>query len=264
SAREIVERWGGEFPGTFARIRELKGIGDYSAASIASLAFNEPEAAVDGNVFRFLARYFGYREPAGSSVGTKRVKKKAEELMDIDNPGTFNQAMIEFGALVCTPAHPSCNTCIFKNSCNASRHQTVMELPVKTKSVKIRTRYFHYLVMTFQTSDGIRIVISKRKGNDIWKNLYDFPLIETTHRLSQKRLMMTDDWKSIFQDIHPAVISVTKEFRHILSHQLIQAKFYRISLNAPPKKIRMHIRVDELDSIPVPKLIAQYIQQYFD
>ena len=263
SAREIVERWGGEFPRTFARIRELKGIGDYSAASIASLAFDEPIPAIDGNVYRFITRYYGFRDPAGSTSGMKKVIDEAQRLMDKKEPGLFNQAMIEFGALVCTPVNPSCDTCIFRDSCYAYLNQKVAGIPVKAKPAKVRKRYFHYLVITFEGGNDTRILINKRKGNDIWKNLYDFPLIETTHSLSSKRLMMTDEWKSIFLDLHPTMISVTKEFRHILSHQLILARFYRISLAEPPEQFNMHVAVEQLVSIPVPRLISRYWQKYF-
>ncbi len=263
SAREIVNKMGGAFPETFNRILKLKGIGDYSAASIASLAFDEPQAAVDGNVFRFMARYFGFRDEVSSTSGKKRMKEKAESLMDKDQPGTFNQAMIEFGALVCTPQSPSCNSCIFRDSCYAFRHQFIREIPVKKKAAMIRKRYFHYLVITFNGSDNARVVMKKRKGDDIWKNLYDFPVIETTGKRSLLQLKKTDEWKTIFRDGQPTVINVSEEFKHILSHQVILATFYRVSLEELPGHFNMYISVKQLDSLPVSKLISKYWQKYF-
>jgi A/G-specific adenine glycosylase len=263
SSKEIVDKLGGEFPKTFAQIRKLKGVGDYSAASVASLAFNEPQAAVDGNVYRFLARYFGYFDEAGSSPGKKRVKEKSEMLMDKDQPGTFNQAMIEFGALVCTPQNPSCRSCIFKASCYAFGHQVTGEIPVKKRASTIRKRYLNYLVITFKEDNGPGVILNKREGDDIWKNLYDFPVIETTGRISLHRLKKTEEWETIFQGKKPVVVNISEEFRHILSHQVILATFYQISMEEPPAQFEWQIPFEQMDSLPVPRLISKYWQKYF-
>lgn len=264
SAREIAGRMDGQFPGNYNEIRKLKGIGEYTAASIASLAFDEPRAAVDGNVYRFMARHFGFREPAGSATGRKRAEAKAEELMDRRQPGTFNQAMIEFGALVCTPADPGCSTCIFSGSCYAYKQGVTGKFPVKRRTERVRKRYFNYLVITRETPGDLRIVLNKRTGNDIWKNLYDFPLIETTRRYSPERLLKSRAWSDLFREMHPVVTGVSDEFRHLLSHQVILARFYRICLPDPPAGGLEEYRLEEITGIPLPRLINLYLEKFFD
>jgi len=263
SAREIVDNLGGIFPGTYAEILKLKGIGDYSAASIASLAFDEPHAAVDGNVFRFLSRQFGFRDEMGSASGKKRIREKAESLLDQHQPGTFNQAMIEFGALVCTPQNPSCQDCVFRGSCFAFMNSLIHEIPNRIKSIKPRIRYFHYLVITRERREGTRFTVKKREDDDIWQNLYDFPVIEAPSRLTMAQLMKTRQWKSVFSESKPRLTHVSEEFKHILSHQVILAIFYRFSAENPPDKRFKHIEIECLDSIPLPKLISRYLQKYF-
>jgi len=262
SARVIVEKFDGQFPDSFSEIKRLKGVGDYSAASIASLAFDEPIPAVDGNVYRFMARYFGFQEQVGSSAGKKRAVAQAQKLMDKRKPGQFNQAMIEFGALVCKPVNPVCTACIFRDSCYAYQHDRVSLFPLKSKSASIRRRYFHYLVITFIKDGKLRIIINKRTGDDIWKNLYDFPLIETSKRVSKQTLQGAERWKSIFQNLSPELGSISEEFKHTLSHQIILATFYRISLPSEPDPRLKSIPVDDLELIPIPKLISRYVQKY--
>ena len=262
SACVIVEKFDGQFPNSFSEIKRLKGVGDYSAASIASLAFDEPMPAVDGNVYRFMARYFGFQEPVGSSAGKKRAIAKAQKLIDKKKPGQFNQAMIEFGALVCKPVNPVCSACIFRDSCYAYQHDRINLFPVKSKSASIRRRYFHYLVITFFKNGKLRIIINKRSGNDIWKNLYDFPLIETSKRITKRTIQGAESWKSIFQNLSPELVSISEEFKHTLTHQLILATFYRITLPSEPDPRLKSIMVDDLERIPIPKLISRYLQKY--
>jgi len=263
SAQVIVCKFGGIFPETFSQIRELKGIGDYSAASIASLAFDEPQAAIDGNVFRFMARHFGYLEEMGSASGKKRMKVRAESLMDRDQPGTFNQAMIEYGALICTPQNPSCRSCIFKSSCYACQNEVIREIPVKAKPVKGRKRYFHYLVITFDDENGKKIIMNKRNDDDIWKNLYDFPVVESNRKHSLNRLAKTDLWLKFFRKRQPPDINVSKEFKHVLSHQVILATFYQVSLTEVPELDDRFVAIEQIESIPVSRLISRYWQEYF-
>jgi len=263
SARVIVDRWGGVFPSTYTDMRELKGIGDYSAASIASLAFDEPIPAIDGNVYRLMARYYGIKEPAGSTVGRRQAFEKAKKLMDKDDPGRFNQAMIEYGALVCKPINPGCPTCLFSKGCYAHKQNRVKEVPLKSKPVKIKRRYFHYLVISFNQNGIKQIIINKRDGNDIWKNLYDFPMIETDKPITSRQLRTLNRWRSIFQENSPTIKSRSDEFKHVLSHQVIHAVFYQISLDESPGNLWKHTPVDEIDTLPIPRLIAQYLQKYF-
>ncbi|MFH1160993.1 MAG: A/G-specific adenine glycosylase [bacterium] len=263
TARKLVKENGGQFPKTYKEIRNLKGIGDYSAASIASLSFGEPYPAVDGNVYRFLARFFGIKDPAGSGSGKKRAVQLSSERIDRKNPGAFNQAMIEFGALVCKPANPACQDCIFRSGCYAFTRNIVDRLPVRSKQTKIRRRYFNYLVITDEQKGAIRIHLHKRTGNDIWENLYDFPLIETTRKVSLKTLFNSEAFRSYFPERLPEISHVSEEFRHILSHQIILARFFRVSLKGQPARISRPVTLDEIRQFPVPRLITLYLQKYF-
>ena len=170
--------------------------------------------------------------------------------------------MIEFGALVCKPVNPVCTACIFRDSCYAYQHERVKQLPVRSKPVRTRRRYFHYLVITFFKDGELKIIINKRTGDDIWKNLYDFPLIETSKRVSKRTLQGSERWKSIFQNLSPELGSISEEFKHTLSHQIILATFYRISLPSEPDPRWKSIPIDDLESIPIPKLISRYVQKY--
>jgi A/G-specific adenine glycosylase len=241
----------------------LKGVGDYSAASIASQAFDEAQAAVDGNVLRFMARHFGYRDEVNSTAGKKRVKTMAETLMDKTRPGPFNQAMIEYGALVCTPKNPSCGDCVFQHSCFAFHQEVVQDLPVKKRAVKSRKRYLNYLVITSNNKKGTEVILNKRDGDDIWKNLYDFPVIETAKKTSLTLLMKSDKWNAIFQDRKPLEITISEEFKHTLSHQVIMATFFHIHMDVPPAVDETRISIQQMASIPVPRLISKYWQKYF-
>ena len=262
SARVISGKLNGQFPNSFSEIKKLKGVGDYSAASIASLAFDEPIPAVDGNVYRFISRYFGFPEPVGTSSGQKRAFAQALKLMDKSEPGQFNQAMIEFGALVCKPANPGCSVCPFSGSCYAFQHDRVGQFPVKSKPIKTRRRYFNYLVITFFKEGESRILINKRKENDIWKNLYDFPVIERSKRMSKQSLQTTGEWKSMFQGLSPKFETISMEFKHTLSHQIILATFYRISISNEPPAHMESFPIDHLDVLPIPKLISNYMKEY--
>jgi len=263
TAREIVEKYEGHFPASYDQILKLKGIGEYSAASITSLAFDEPRAAIDGNVYRLLSRFFGIREAVGSVTGRKLAKAKAEMLMDPTRPGQFNQAMIEYGALVCTPQKPACNGCLFNETCYAFRHGLTQEIPVRKKKTAIRNRFFYYLVITFGENGELDVIVNKREGKDIWRNLYDFPLIESTTRLTSWKLMKSNAWKEIFRDRSPEVLHVSEEFRHVLSHQTIMATFYNITLKEAPDGTGIHLPLSLVETFPFPALITKYWQKYF-
>src|SRR5690606_24908055 len=176
TARYIVENLNGKFPDNFTDLLQLKGVGEYTAAAIASIAFHEAVPAIDGNAFRVYARYYNI----DIDIATPRAKKYFFELgkaiMDLKRPGDFNQAVMELGATVCTPVNPKCEICPVNESCEALAKNTVNQLPVKSKKVKVKHRNFHFL----EISDGENFLIKKRTENDVWKNLYNFPLFETT------------------------------------------------------------------------------------
>ncbi len=183
TAKIVASEYNGQFPRSYTELIKLKGIGDYTASAIASIAFDQPYATVDGNVYRVLSRVFGIKTPINESQGIREFKLLAEELLNPDDPGTHNQALMEFGALVCTPKKPKCDSCIFNDTCYALQEKRIDVLPVKLKKLKIRKRYFNYLVIDFK---GESTLIQQRKKKDIWQNLYEFPLYETHHDLQDE------------------------------------------------------------------------------
>ncbi|MBL4723936.1 MAG: A/G-specific adenine glycosylase, partial [Lutibacter sp.] len=195
SAKYVVEQLSGVFPSTYDEILKLKGVGDYTASAIASFCFNEVAAVVDGNVYRVLSRYFGISTPINSTKGIKEFKLLAQELIDVKDPGTHNQAIMEFGARMCKPQNPDCISCPLNESCVAVSEKSIKNLPVKVKKIKIKQRFFNYLVI--QTKDK-KTKIGKRE-NGIWKNLYEFPLIETSKEINENDLIEHKDFIELFE-----------------------------------------------------------------
>ena len=180
AAKQMVDLHQGNFPNDYFSIRNLRGIGDYTAAAIASFSFNEAVPVVDGNVFRVLSRYFNIETDISLATAKKEFSELALELMPKNDPATFNQAIMEFGALQCVPKNPDCQNCIFNSSCAALQKKKVQVLPVKLKKIKISFRFFNYLVFE---DDNLNTLIQKRDQKGIWQNLYEFPLIETENEL---------------------------------------------------------------------------------
>lgn len=226
SAKLIQDTFKGKFPSTFLQIKELKGVGDYTAAAIASFAYGLPHAVVDGNVYRVLSRVFGIKTPIDASQAKKEFQELADELLDKKNPALYNQAIMEFGSQYCKPVNPDCENCILNDKCYAFKHGMVADLPIKAKKTKIRNRYFNYLVLADKNGD---LLIHKRQGGDIWQGLYEFTLIESETPLTPQQLFKTKEFteqvKSKFTISYTSV-----EYKHILSHQHLYAKFYVLSL----------------------------------
>ena len=261
-AQQVMELHHGEFPRDFEQLKKLQGIGNYTAAAIASIAFNLPYAVVDGNVYRLLSRLYDIDIPINNDVGVKLFAELASNLLDPKHPGRHNQAMMEFGALQCTPKNPNCLQCPLQSHCLAFANGTVDQRPQKEKKLKIRTRYFNYLVI--RTPEG-GLYLRKREGNDIWKNLYDFPCVESDKPLTIDEIVKNDYFKSLILD-HPFVVSrVSSPFVHKLTHQTINAIFVeiKISKNLPisQKNVILLAFENELGTYPVPKLIDNYFKQ---
>lgn len=261
TAKFISKKLKGKFPDEYDEIKKLKGVGDYTAGAIASLAFNKPYPVVDGNVFRVLSRYFGIITPIDSTEGKKEFTRKAEFLLDKKKSGLFNQAVMEFGALQCVPQNPNCRKCPLKKNCKALANDMVSLLPVKSPKAKTRTRYFNYFIIR---QNG-KILIKKRTENDIWKNLYDFPLIETNKEISSSGL------KKILDLSPKSLIHNHKSFKHILSHQIIFARFWEMksseelssSLNGMKNTNLSYIYENQLNNYAFPRLIERYFEQNF-
>ena len=252
TAKYISKECDGIFPKGYKDVLNLKGVGEYTAAAIVSFAYGLSYPVIDGNVYRVLSRIFGVKTAIDSTEGKKIFKKLASELIEQKNPATYNQAIMEFGALQCTPKKPNCEDCPFRLECYALKNEVIDELPKKEKKIKQRNRYFNYLVVI----DDEKIYMNKRTSKDIWIGLYDFPLLETTKRTNSFKQLNT-----IFKDSNLALIQRSEEFKHILSHQKIYATFWLASAkNSKMQTNFTEISLKEINNYPVPKLIENYLK----
>ena len=259
-AKQIVENHDGIFPSDFNSLRKLQGIGNYTAAAIASIAFDQPYAVVDGNVYRVLSRLYDIDTPINNEEGAKLFAELADTLLDRDHPGRHNQALMEFGALQCLPKNPDCQQCPLQSHCLAFAHHTIEKRPVKEKKMKIRTRYFHYLV--FRTPDN-GIYLRKRKNNDIWKNLYDFPCVESEKNMAVEEIIDNEAFKKMMPDQNFQISRISPKYTHKLTHQTIVATFIEIKISDFLPLIQTNDILlspdNELGTFPVPKLIDNYL-----
>jgi A/G-specific adenine glycosylase len=249
AAKTVLQKHKGKFPSTYADIIALKGVGEYTAAAVASIAFDLPHAVVDGNVYRVLSRVFKIDTPIDSSSGKKEFQLLADELMDPKNPGSHNQALMEIGSLVCTPSKPDCENCPLQHLCLSYADKSFLNYPVKAGKTKVRKRNFHYLVLT----DGKKVVLKKRSEKDIWIGLYDFRLIESDERENQIEKQI--------QKLNPRSVKRELDLTHILSHQKIEAAFWYITV----KKIVLQkgetaVDIKDLDQYPMPRLLIRYLE----
>lgn len=252
AANQVMNDFEGSFPKSFKELKKLKGVGDYTAAAIASIAFDEKVAVVDGNVYRVLARYFDEDTPIDSSQGKKLFSQLANELITKNAPGDHNQAVMELGALVCTPKQPDCDNCPLNNECKVAFTDKLGSLPVKTKKIKVRERHFNYVHLTFED----KVVIQKRKSGDIWEGLFQFPLIEGKE---PNLTNLLEDEIGVKQNY---IWNKANSFKHILTHQRIFADFYQVELNNLDglKDGFLLVPLSELDNYAKPKLIVNYIE----
>ncbi len=258
-AKQIVEQHGGQFPADFEKLKQLKGIGDYTAAAIASIAFDLPHAVVDGNVYRVLSRLFDIDTPININEGQTVFAKIADDLLNREQPGLHNQAMMEFGALQCTPKNPNCLLCPLQAQCLAFANQTVMQRPVKLQKLKITTRYFNYLVFRIEGN----VYLHKRSGNDIWKNLYDFPCIESENPMTVEEVIASEKFQQLIENKSFTIIKTSPTFTHKLTHRTIIAQFIEIKLEE--KLLRIETKElfltpeTDLGNFPIPRLIDLYL-----
>ena len=257
TAKEITSKHNGNFPNKYEGILKLKGIGPYTAAAISSFSFNLVHPVVDGNVFRVLTRIFDIDTPIDTSEGIKLINKIAHQLIPSENPGEYNQAIMEFGAIHCTPSQPNCDNCIFSNQCKAKINQTILQRPIKSKKIVVKKRYFHYL----EISNKEEIILHKRTEEDIWKHLFQFPLMEKTQN-DDLQLIKVQLEKKFNQHI-PTIPTAQK---HVLSHQHIFTYFWKIKLNnnilETLNKTDTFIVVNknEINKYPLPRVITKYLE----
>ncbi len=259
AARDIMERFDGVFPSAYEDIRSLKGIGDYTAAAIASFAFNLPHAVVDGNVYRVLSRIFDVDIPIDTPAGRRYFAELAHTLLYKDNPGLYNQALMELGALQCVPQRCDCSACPLCDMCAAFALGKVDKLPVKQGKVAVKSRYFNYFAIECNGTTWLH----KRESRDIWRNLYEYPLIETDAPIDLVELSQSEAYKQLFDGVG-RVVHTTPPFacRHILTHRIIYATFYTVSVELPPRSLShmTPLRLDDVDHYAVARLTELYWQ----
>ena len=256
-AAQIIANSTSVFPDSYEEIKALPGVGPYTAAAIASFAFDLPHPVVDGNVIRFISRYFGMEAPVNSSPVIKEINKKVHQLFDRQDPALFNQAIMEFGAMHCKISSPLCSSCPFMEECQAFRTGKTNVIPIKIKSKKRRKRYFNYLVM--ESKD--QIIIRKRTGKDIWENLYDFPLQEEGREKGLDISKVNEELVGYLK----GKATASKRVKHVLSHQDIHARFWRYRLKELGPLLNedwIIVNKNELKRYPVPKLIENYLFEF--
>jgi A/G-specific adenine glycosylase len=257
TAKYIANDLNGVFPTAYKDLIKLKGVGDYTASAIASIAFNEATAVVDGNVYRVLARYFGIDSPINSTAGIKEFKELASSLIDQKRPASFNQAIMEFGAIQCKPKNPDCTTCPFESSCIALQKNSIGELPVKLKKTKVTTKYFNFLVFVDSKKQTL---FEKRTKRGIWQNLYQFPLIESEKSLNPEEFeLLNFDSINLNSVKFDYFLYNEKDKIHKLSHQHLHTKFWIIEIDELPNEA---LPIKSLTKYPTPVLISEFIDEF--
>ena len=257
TAKLIISNYSGNFPGSYQKLLKLKGVGKYTAAAIASFAFDEKVAVVDGNVYRVLSRVFGIKTDISSPAGQKEFSLLANELLPDKNVNTYNQAIMEFGALHCTPQNPGCLECPLAAMCYANMYGLQRSLPFKAKKAEKKNRYLNYVVL----KEGEKYFMRERKGNDIWKGLYEFLLVEEKELISIENLL-----KKLFEktSVKTKVIKESIEYKHILTHRNIYSKFWVVEVNKTGIEEIKTAFYSKKQIIDLPKsvLINKFLEDY--
>ncbi|MFY7670535.1 A/G-specific adenine glycosylase [Tenacibaculum sp. MEBiC06402] len=256
TAKYVANELNGVFPNSYKELLKLKGIGDYTASAIASICFDEAAAVVDGNVYRVLARFFGIDKPINSTEGIKEFKALAQSIIQEEQPGRYNQAIMDFGALHCKPQNPLCNECPLASNCVAFEKDIVSELPVKLKKLKVKKRYFNYVVII--TNDD-KTIFTERTGKGIWQGLYQFPLVETQKSVSVKELITNDDFLKLIPNDAEISLFNKEEIIHKLSHQHLFTKFWIIKVNTINEDL---IDWRTIEQFPTSVLISNFLKDY--
>ncbi len=258
TAKIVHDKHQGRFPEDYEGLLKLKGIGVYTAAAIASFCFNEPKAVIDGNVYRVLSRVFGIHIPIDSTAGKKEFALLAAALLNPKKAALHNQAIMEFGALQCVPRNPNCGNCPLQGYCYAYSSGDVGMLPVKEKKPKVTERYFEYFVLCYRNYTYIR----RREGQDIWKHLYEFPLLETTKLWKETEVLQSDLLTNLLKETPYTLQSVSEVYRHVLSHQKIYARFWTLRLTKRPLLCNDLEQADrtKLENFAWPRLTDRYLQ----
>ena len=256
TAKQIAFEFNGEFPKNYSELLHLKGIGDYTAAAIASFAYNENVPVVDGNVFRVLSRYFDVETDIASSGAKKEFIHLAAELLPKGQANIFNQAIMEFGALQCVPKNPDCGNCIFNDSCLALQKKKVAQLPVKSKKTRVTNRYFNYLVFSDETN---KTIICKRIQKGIWHNLYEFPLLETEKTESDIAVLnLIKNQSFVTNAVQEVTLFNSIPIVHKLSHQHLTIKFWKVKVEGA---LLNGIDCESASNFPFPIVVYKFIEK---
>lgn len=259
AAKKVAEEFGGRFPKEYAAVRSLPGVGDYTAAAICSIAWELPHAVLDGNVFRVLSRLFDVELPIDTAAGRKAFAQLAQTLLDPSRPGRFNQAIMDFGALQCTPAQPRCDECPLAEQCMARAAGTITERPVKQSRTKVSDRWLNYLHVTC----GGSTLLVRREERDIWQGLYEFPMLETDGPADFMTLTTLPRFRELLGENGWHLLRSVEMPRHQLSHRTIHATIHRIETpRLTPAAEPMAIGTETLDDYAVPRLLERYLTKY--
>lgn len=257
AAKIIMEKHNGQIPSTYEELLQLPGLGPYAAGAVASFAFHQPVPAIDGNVYRILARIFGIFESPGKATGKKIFRELCTEMMDRSQPHIYNQALIDFGALQCIPTMPNCAQCPFPSLCYAEANNLQLQLPTKERTLKLRTRFFHFFMIRFRNST----YIERREGKDIWNSLYQFPLVEVSQRMSIDDVMRQQEVVDMIGHDY-SLIQSSDEIRQLLSHQELFIRFHIVQLQSARYELNSNyqrVPVSDIFNYQVPISIHNYL-----
>lgn len=258
SAKQIMAEYNGALPTSYHELLKIKGLGPYSAGAIASFAYKEAVPAIDGNVYRVLSRVFGIFASPESSSGKKEFFSLTMELIDKEHPDTFNQALLDFGAMLCVPRSPNCLACPFNDICYAYRNNLINQLPVKGKKIATRDRFLNYIIVRYKDSTFIQ----RREAGDIWTSLYEFPLVETNNPIEIESLMNEPIWKEIFGDEELKILHESQPVKHVLSHQILYTKFIIVEVSKPSYYLKsnyLKISIPDIQEYSIPRVIDNFL-----
>ncbi len=260
TAQTIVNELNGKFPDNYAALLKLKGVGEYTAAAIASFAYDEAVPALDGNGYRILSRVFGVETPIDETVGKKELQALAKEVLPVKEAAAFNQALMDFGSLVCTPKNAGCINCPISDICFACRNDKVYQLPVKSKKIEVKSRYFHYFII----ADEKYLYIRQRAEKDIWQGLYEFPMIETDTAVEEDKIKLLTEWKNLFGE-GATILRHSALIKHQLTHRTLWTRFYLIKVEQISKNIKenyLKIPANKFEQYSIPRLIDAFLEKH--
>jgi A/G-specific adenine glycosylase len=257
ASKQIINTFEGKFPNTHKDILSLKGVGEYTAAAIASFSYKLPYAVVDGNVFRLLSRFYGIDTPINSGPGKKLFSELAQKVLDKTRPDVNNQAIMEFGALMCKPKEPNCNECSLQDNCKAFQKKEINKLPVKIKKGKQKKLYFEYLFITNNEST----YINKRVDKGIWQNLYEFPCLEFEQSESEVEVINNIKTNKLLNGAKFKLIKNSEIHKHILSHRIINARLWHIEIEDDLKNNQWDkIAIESINDYPMSRLMEIFLE----